>query len=44
MYRFKFSLPLTVVAAIGLVSAANAEVTGAGSTFIFPVLAKWTAD
>ena len=44
MYRFKFALPLAVVAAVGLVSAANAEVTGAGSTFIFPVLSKWTAD
>jgi phosphate transport system substrate-binding protein len=44
MYRSKFFIPLAVVAAVGLVSAANAEVTGAGSTFIFPVLSKWTAD
>lgn len=44
MYRPKFSLPLAVVAAAGLVSAAHADVTGAGSTFIYPVLSKWTAD
>jgi phosphate transport system substrate-binding protein len=44
MYVSKFSIPLTLVAALGLVSAANAEVTGAGSTFIFPVLSKWTAE
>ena len=44
MYRPKFSIPLAIVAAIGFVSAANAEVTGAGSTFIYPVLSKWTAD
>ena len=44
MYRPKFSVPLALVAALGLVSAASAEVTGAGSTFIYPVLSKWTAD
>ena len=44
MYRPRFSIPLAILAAAGLVSAANAEVTGAGSTFIFPVLSKWTAD
>ncbi|MGZ3249901.1 MAG: phosphate ABC transporter substrate-binding protein PstS [Croceibacterium sp.] len=32
------------MAAAGLISAANATVTGAGSTFIYPVLSKWTAD
>jgi len=44
MYRPKISMPLAIVAAVGLISAANAEVTGAGSTFIYPVLSKWTAD
>jgi phosphate transport system substrate-binding protein len=44
MFRLKYSIPLAVVAAVSLVSAASAEVTGAGSTFIFPVLSKWTAD
>ncbi len=44
MFRPKFSIPLAVVAAVGLISAANATVTGAGSTFIYPVLSKWTAD
>lgn len=44
MYRPKISIPLAVVAAAGLISAANATVTGAGSTFIYPVLSKWTAD
>ncbi|MGZ5860544.1 MAG: hypothetical protein ACXWI5_06935, partial [Croceibacterium sp.] len=43
MYRPKISIPLAVVAAVGLISAANATVTGAGSTFIYPVLSKWTA-
>ena len=44
MYRPKISIALAVTAAIGLISAASAEVTGAGSTFIYPVLSKWTAD
>ena len=44
MYRPKFSIPLAVVAAVGLVSAASAEVTGAGSTFIYPVLSMWAGD
>jgi phosphate transport system substrate-binding protein len=44
MRRPRFSIVLAAAAAIGLISAANAEVTGAGSTFIYPVLSKWTAD
>ena len=44
MQRRTFTIALAVTAAIGLVSAANAEITGAGSTFIFPVLSMWTAD
>jgi phosphate transport system substrate-binding protein len=44
MHRRTFSIALAVTAAVGLVSAANAEITGAGSTFIFPVLSKWAAD
>jgi phosphate transport system substrate-binding protein len=44
MHRPKLSIALAFAAALGLVSAANAEITGAGSTFIYPVLSKWTAD
>ena len=27
-----------------MVSALAADITGAGSTFVFPILAKWAAD
>jgi phosphate transport system substrate-binding protein len=32
------------ILSIGLGSAASAAVTGAGSTFVYPVLAKWASD
>ena len=40
---------LTTIAAAGIVAAsvlpaAAADITGAGSTFVYPVLAKWAAD
>lgn len=36
---------LGAFAALGLVgSAAAADITGAGSTFVFPILSKWSAD
>jgi phosphate transport system substrate-binding protein len=36
---------LGALAAVGLVSAATAaDISGAGSTFVFPVLSKWSAD
>ena len=34
-----------VVATLLSLGAANAaEITGAGSTFVYPILAKWSAD
>ena len=35
-------LTATLAASVG--STANAAITGAGSTFVFPVLSKWAAD
>ena len=35
---------LTATLAAGFGSTANAAITGAGSTFVFPVLSKWAAD
>ena len=39
----------TAIAAVGILAAsvlpaAAADITGAGSTFVYPVLAKWAAD
>jgi phosphate transport system substrate-binding protein len=31
-------------ASLGLASAAGAQVTGAGSTFVYPVLSRWASD
>jgi len=31
-------------ASLGLASAANAGITGAGSTFVYPVLSKWASE
>ena len=42
-----FARSLTYVAAaasLGLAGGANAGVTGAGSTFVYPVLSRWAAD
>src|ERR1051325_1283721 len=42
-----FARSLTFVAAAGTLTAAipaTAAVTGAGSTFVYPVLSKWAAD
>ena len=43
MHRAKFHIPLALVATIGLATAAHAEVTGAGSTFVYPVLSSWSS-
>jgi phosphate transport system substrate-binding protein len=43
----KFIGPVTVItasAALGLGGTANAAVTGAGSTFVYPVLSRWASD
>jgi phosphate transport system substrate-binding protein len=43
----KFSKSLTVVAAVAALAtggAALADITGAGSTFVYPILSKWSAD
>ena len=37
-------LVATSILSIGLGSAASAAVTGAGSTFVYPVLSKWASD
>ncbi len=45
MSSFKQRLVVTLLAAsIGLAGTANANVTGAGSTFVYPVLSKWAAQ
>jgi phosphate transport system substrate-binding protein len=45
MFSLKQRLVATLLAAsIGLAGAANAAVTGAGSTFVYPVLSKWAAQ
>ncbi len=43
MLKFKRIILATVLAA-GLTLPASAAVTGAGSTFVYPVLSKWSAD
>ena len=35
---------LAAAASLGLASSATADVTGAGSTFVYPVLARWASD
>jgi len=43
----KFTRSLVYLAAstsLGLAGAAGATITGAGSTFVYPVLSKWAAD
>jgi phosphate transport system substrate-binding protein len=46
MMKFARSLSLlAVIVAIGSGAAANAgEITGAGSTFVYPILSKWSSD
>ncbi len=43
MLKFKRIILATVLAA-GLTLPVSAAVTGAGSTFVYPVLSKWSAD
>jgi len=43
----KFSKSLKVVASVAVLAtggAALADITGAGSTFVYPILSKWSAD
>jgi phosphate transport system substrate-binding protein len=43
--RFAIKAALGTLAAAAFIgSAPAAEITGAGSTFVFPILAKWSAD
>ena len=45
MFRTKQSFIVTFIAAsVALTSSANASVTGAGSTFVYPIISKWSAD
>jgi phosphate transport system substrate-binding protein len=38
------SLLLLAAASVGLAGVANATITGAGSTFVYPILSRWAAD
>jgi phosphate transport system substrate-binding protein len=45
MNMFTRSMTLVVAGtAVGLTGTANAGITGAGSTFVYPVLARWATD
>jgi phosphate transport system substrate-binding protein len=44
MNRFTRSLLLLAASATALGTSAEAAVTGAGSTFVYPVLSRWAAD
>jgi phosphate transport system substrate-binding protein len=45
MNRFTRSITYILApASLGLASGANAAVTGAGSTFVYPILSRWAAD
>jgi phosphate transport system substrate-binding protein len=44
MSKFKRMVALTVAAMILAGPARAADVTGAGSTFVFPILSKWSAN
>src|SRR5690348_10263225 len=45
MNRYTRSMSLVLAyGALGLGSAANAAITGAGSTFVYPVLSRWASD
>ena len=45
MFNFKrIAFATALAASITLSGAADAAVTGAGSTFVYPVLSKWSAD
>ena len=38
------ALALTLAASFGFAAQAQTQITGAGSTFVYPVLSKWSAD
>ncbi len=38
------ALALALAASFGLAAQAQTQITGAGSTFVYPVLSKWSAD
>jgi phosphate transport system substrate-binding protein len=45
MNRFTRSITYILApASLGLAGSANAAVTGAGSTFVYPILSRWAAD
>src|SRR5690606_25652152 len=45
MTRFTFTLATALVLAAGFAGNARAaDVTGAGASFIYPVMTKWSAD
>ena len=44
MIHFKSRLAVAVIAASSVFAANAADVTGAGASFIYPVMSKWSAD
>jgi phosphate transport system substrate-binding protein len=43
--RLQAEMPLAVFAGLAMAASVQAaEITGAGSTFVFPILLKWSAD
>jgi phosphate transport system substrate-binding protein len=40
----RFAIALTVISALMPAYASAEEITGAGSTFVYPILAKWSED
>lgn len=44
MIKLNRAFLLTVAAVSTIAASANANVTGAGSTFVYPVLSRWAAD
>ncbi|MBW8367385.1 MAG: substrate-binding domain-containing protein, partial [Arenimonas sp.] len=42
--NFKRSLAMLALATSFGVTAQAAEITGAGASFVFPVMSKWSAD
>jgi phosphate transport system substrate-binding protein len=44
MHSFKTRLALGLIAATCALSAQAADLTGAGASFIYPVMSKWSAD
>ena len=44
IHAFKSRVAVAVFAASSVFAANAAEITGAGASFIYPVMSKWSAD